>query len=182
MLSIFLLASLSIANAENENRPLRPTTHPADPALSQGAVDNFQRLYCDPDQIASQIKPTVAAEGTESLVLPNQFNGWVDVSVGENRIGRLGPLTTGVINNVPAGEYAVSFSVERMQYVAKKSISTQILDTPLSPGNVEASIASEADYKKPGLEDNRKYETGKLTPYQMPKSSISPTPEPAVEE
>jgi hypothetical protein len=182
MLPMILLASLSIANAENENRPLRPTTHPADPALSQGVVDNFQRLYCDPDQITSQITPKVAGEGTESLVIPNQFTGWVDVSVGENRIGRLGPLTTGVINNVPAGEYDISLSVERMQYVANKTIKTQKLDQALSPGNVEASISSEPDYKKPGLEDNRKYKTGLLVPYQLPNSSGSTNPEPELEE
>ena len=183
MWNLILLASLGVAQAENEDRPLRPTTHPADPALSEGAVENFQRLYCEPDKIASQIKAisTNEKEGTESLLIANRYNGWVDVSIGEHRIGRLGPFTTGVINDVPTGIYEVALAVERVQYTDIEKIETTTLSKPLSPGNVNASIAAETDYKKPGLEDTRVYETGKMISYQLPLPIMEAPTEPTGE-
>ena len=170
MLNILLITTLSIAHAENENRPLRPTTHPADPALSEGNVENFQRLYCDPEQISSLLTPTstTSEQGKQTLLIPNRYNGWVDVSVGTQKIGRLGPLTTGAIHNLPAGVYTVSISVERVQYVDTEEIQTKAEPEILTPGNAKASIASDPNYKKPGLEDNRKFQKGNLQPYALP--------------
>ena len=175
MLNILLLTTLNIAQADNENRPLRPTTHPADPALSEGTVENFQRLYCDPEQIASILKPSSPAneQDKQTLLIPNRYNGWVDVSVGDNKIGRLGPLTTGAIHNLPAGTYTVSISVERVQYTDIEEINTKSEQEILTPGNAKASIASDPNYKKPGLEDNRVFQSGNLQPYALPLSKPS---------
>ena len=36
---------------DNPIRPLRPTTHPGDPNLTVGSLENFRRLYLDNDAI-----------------------------------------------------------------------------------------------------------------------------------
>ncbi len=172
MLNFLLFAVLGIAQAENEDRPLRPTIFPADPALSNGPVDNFQRLYCDPNKVASEVKPVEAAEGTGHLYIRNEYTGWADVSVGEHKIGRLQPLTAGVLHDVPAGTYEVFISVEKMQYVDKEMIETLSESVIVTPGNTKGVIATEKEFLKPGLEDNRVFSTGKLTTYQL----ITPPP------
>lgn len=168
MFNLVLFSVLGMANAENPERALRPTTHPADLALTDGAVENFQRLYCDPATVASQLKPTTAAEGTGHLYIRNNYTAWVDVSIGDIKIGRLQPLTVAVLHDLPAGSYDVAISVEKMQYVDTLSIAT-VTEAPIpAPGNAKATIALEPDYLKPGLEDNRVYPTGKLVKYQLP--------------
>ena len=167
--SILFLSTLNIAQAENESRPLRPTTHPTDVALTAGPVENFvSELYCDPNTIASEIKPTTPGEGTGHLYIRNEYNGWVDVSIGENRIGRLQPFTTGVIHDVAAGEYTVSIAVERSQYTDTVKISTISEDYDLAPGNARSVVSKDPNYKKPGLDDNRVYPTGQLQEYTLP--------------
>jgi len=167
MLHLLLLSVLGIAQAENEARPLRPTTHPADLALSTGAVENFQRLYCDPETVVSKLKPSTAAEGTGHLYIRNEYTGWVDITVGEERIGRLQPLTTAVIHGVAAGTYSVSIAVERMQYTDTVLIDTISEDLIATPGNARSAVAIEKEFRKPGLEDNRVFTTGKLAPYTL---------------
>lgn len=168
MLNFLFFAVLGVAQAENEDRPLRPTVHPADPALSNGPVDNFQRLYCDPNKIAEEVRPVKAAEGTGHLYIRNEYTGWADVSVGDHKIGRIQPLTAGVLHDIPAGTYEVSISVEKMQYVDKQLIDTISEALIVTPGNTKGVVALEKDFKKPGLEDNRVYPKGKLAGYQLP--------------
>ena len=177
MLNFLLLSVLGVAHAENEARPLRPNIFPADPALSNGSVDNFQRLYCDPNTITSELKPVTATEGKGHLYIRNEYTAWADISVGEQKIGRLQPLTAGVIHDLPAGTYEVFISVEKMQYVDKEMITTLAESLIVTPGNTKGVIATEKTFLKPGLEDNRIFSTGKLASYQL----ITPTPEVAVE-
>ena len=177
MLNFLLFAVLGVAHAENENRPLRPTIFPADPALSNGTVDNFQRLYCDPNTIASELKPVTATAGKGHLYIRNEYTAWADISVGEHNIGRLQPLTAGVIHDIPAGTYKVLISVEKMQYVDTNMIETLAEAVIVTPGNTKGVIATEATFLKPGLEDNRIFTTGKLASYQL----IAPAPKAEVE-
>lgn len=172
MLNFLLFAVLGVAQAENEDRPLRPTIFPADPALSNGPVDNFQRLYCDPNKIAEEVKPITSAVGTGHLYIRNEYTGWADVSIGDHKIGRLQPLTAGVLHDVPAGTYEVFISVEKMQYVDKELIETIPEAVIVTPGNTKGVIATEKDFRKPGLDDNRVFPTGKLVGYQL----LAPTP------
>ena len=58
--------------------------------------------------------------------------------------------------------------MERVQYTDTEKISTTTLSKPLTPGNMTAAIAADPDYKKPGLEDQRVYDTGKLVRWQLP--------------
>ena len=91
---------LSAAQAEPLDRPLRPTTHPADPALSEGDLENFQRIFVDPATIIDSLKPSTAGEGTGHLYIRNEYNGWVDVTVSGTKIGRIQPFTTAALHGV----------------------------------------------------------------------------------
>ena len=98
------------------NRPLRPTTHPKDPALSTGNLENFQRLFINERNL--KIAPNKGTEKPNKMSLPvvNRTTAWVDITISGQKIGRIGPLTTGVIHNVAGGEYDVTYTVEHMQY------------------------------------------------------------------
>lgn len=158
-----------LAEENNNIRPLRPTTHPADPALSEGVIENFQRVYCDVNTITTDLQPSTAETGTGHLYIRNEYNGWVDVTVGTVSIGRLQPFTTGVIHDVKAGTYDISLSVEKVQYTAKFQATTQTEAVTLAPGNAAAVISEANEYQKPGLQDNRVYPTGKLQSYILPQ-------------
>ena len=104
-------------------RPLRPTTHPMDPALEAGPVENFQDLSVNPETIAASLKPATAkGDGKENLVLANRTTGWVDVWINKQKIGRIGPLTTARIKNVAAGTYHVTYDVEHTQFQLQVSL------------------------------------------------------------
>ena len=159
-----------VETASPKDRPLRPITHPGDPALSDSPVENFQKLYCEPSSIAAALSPTTSIEDSSNvLLIPNRYNGWVDVSVAGERIGRLGPLTTGALHNLKAGIYTVELQVENMQYVATEYLKTTSLNQPLSPGNKAAGIAGEEGYQKPGLGIHAtKRNSGSLIRYILP--------------
>lgn len=166
-----LIAGSNIAQAEPLDRPLRPTTHPADPALSSGALENFQRIYVDPATIIGTLKPSTAGEGTGHLYIRNEYNGWVDVTVAGEKIGRIQPFTTAALHDVAAGTYDVEISVERVQYIDSEKISTVAEALVLTPGNPSAAVAADPNYQKPGLQDNRKYNTGKLVGFELPQAA-----------
>ena len=168
MMTLLTTLLLSAAQAEPLNRPLRPTTHPADPALSEGDLENFQRIYVDPATIIDSLKPSTTGEGTGHLYIRNEYNGWVDVTVSGTKIGRLQPFTTAALHGVAAGTYDVELSVERVQYTDSEKIETVADALVLSPGNPSADVAADPTYKKPGLQDNRVYSTGKLVEFTLP--------------
>ena len=168
MMTLLTTLFLTSAMAEPLDRPLRPTTHPADPALSEGALENFQRLFVDPVEVIGTLKPIEATEGTGHLYIRNEYNGWVDVTVGGTKIGRIQPFTTAALHGVAAGTYDVDISVERVQYVDNEKIATVSEQLVLSPGNPSAAVAADPNYKKPGLQDNRVYPTGKLIGCSLP--------------
>lgn len=163
-----LFFSVQTAVAEPLDRPLRPTTHPADPALSEGALENFQRVYVDPNEIIDQLVPATKTDGTGHLYIRNEYNGWVDVTVSGEKIGRIQPFTTAALHNVANGTYTVEISVERVQYVDTEQITTVAEALVLAPGNPSAAASSDPNFKKPGLQDNRVYNTGKLVGFSLP--------------
>ena len=182
LIQSFLFVSIQTASAETLDRPLRPTTHPADPALSEGELENFQRIYVDPSTIIGQLKPTTESEGTGHLYIRNEYNGWVDVTVSGEKIGRVQPFTTAALHNVASGTYDVELAVERVQYTDKEQISTVADVLALTPGNQSATVASDPAFKKPGLQDNRVFPTGKLVGFSLPASTIVESIETPVEE
>ena len=171
MITLMTTLLLSTAQAEPLDRPLRPTTHPADPALSEGALENFQRIFVDPATVVDTLKPSTAGEGKGHLYIRNEYNGWVDVTVAGTKIGRIQPFTTAALHDVAAGTYDVEISVERVQYVDTEKIETVAEALVLSPGNPSADVAADPNYKKPGLQGNRVYPTGKLVGFSLPSAS-----------
>jgi len=161
--------------AEMPERPLRPTTHPGDPALSEGAVVNFQRLYIDPETIANQLVPQERSKAKlrESLAIINRTTAWVDITVSGNKIGRIGPLTTGVIHDLTPGKYAVDYVVEHTQFSYSRVIETTTIDDIITPGNKDAAIAATPDYIKPGFDALPAPTGGQLTTYTFP---LAPAP------
>ena len=159
-------------------RPLRPTTHPMDPALSEGDIENFQDLYVNPSTIAATLRPARAkGEGKENLPIANRTTGWVDVWINSQKIGRIGPLTTARINNVAAGDYHVTFDVENTQFQYSEVTPTLVDSTALAPGNVRANVANKAGYKKPGFDTAGKSASGKLKGYELPYGLTFEMPE-----
>lgn len=156
--------------AEMPERPLRPTTHPGDPALSEGSVVNFQRLYIDPETIGNQLVPQKKrkSQQRESLAIINRTTAWIDVTVSGNKIGRIGPLTTGIIHDLMPGEYAVDHVVEHTQFSYRRIIETTTIEGIITPGNKDAAIAATPDYVKPGFDTLPAPKGGQLTTYSFP--------------
>lgn len=168
----FILGSLLGSNsafADNPGRPLRPTTHPGDSALTEGPVENFQRLYIDPSTISSQLTPIKKRKGEtlESLPIKNKTTAWVDISINDIKIGRIGPLTTGLIHDVIPGKYLITLEVEKTQFAYTMTVPSTIIGDPLTPGNMRAIVAESPEYQKSGFEITMP-PAGKLVSYQFP--------------
>ena len=161
-----------IKSSKYPERPLRPTTHPKDPALSDGTIVNFQRLYANPNQLKITPNPNTEKSGKQALPIVNRTTAWVDIEINGQRIGRIGPLTTGVINNVQAGEYDVTFTVEHMQYAYIERTPTVSISQAVTPGNKNAEIANIAGFKKPGFDDKAPKAGGNLKSYLLPLPPI----------
>ncbi|MEL6342873.1 MAG: hypothetical protein AAFV53_07050 [Myxococcota bacterium] len=141
MLTVLLLTLCHPAAAAEptELRPLRPLTYPANPDLSEGGAVNFYRLYVDPAAIAGQLSPTEAAgEGKAELPIINETLAWQEVVVNDTKIGLIGPLTTAVIHDVPAGVYTVAMT-NSTGYTASSKVET-LDDVPavVFPGNADS--------------------------------------------
>lgn len=177
-LMTFFLAMNDVC-AENELRPLRPTTHPGDPNLTTGRFENFRKLFLEKDDILALLKPVAAKRestdgATQGTTLPlvNRTTAWVDVEIGGKKIGRIGPLTTGLIHDVEAGTYVVTFHVEHVQYNYTERIQTIAVQEAITPGNMAAQRASAADYIKPGFDDLPKPKGGNLKIYTLSASKV----------
>ncbi len=168
---------------KNEMRPLRPTTHPADGALTSGSLENFQRLFdVNPKTISAQLIPQSAPAEHAHTTLPviNRTTGWVDIIINNIKIGRIGPLTAAFIHDVKPGQYDVTFIVEHTHYQYTERVMTISKTEPVTPGNQKASIASDPNYVKPGFDDLAPPKSGNVIPYRL-LSPPSP-PEPPAEE
>ena len=170
-----------LISPKNEMRPLRPITHSADGSLTSGAVENFQRLFdVNPKTISSQLTPDRSPADHAHTTLPvvNRTIGWVDVTINDIKVGRIGPLTAAFIHDVKPGQYDITFTVEHTQYQFIERVMTITKTEPVTPGNQKAEIASDPNYSKPGFDDLPRPEGGNVLPYHLP----SPPPPPPVEE
>ena len=166
--SMFLSVSQADDSAlqyDNPQRPLRPTTHPGDPNLTSGELENFRKLYFEKDAI---LKMFDAKKGNAtSLPIINITTGWVDVEFKGKRIARLQPLTTAVVHGVPVGDYEITIHVENMQYSYKEILSAVTINDSMTPGSMDAIRAESAEYKKPGFDDLPAKEGGQLVPFSI---------------
>ena len=177
-LMTFLLTTGDVY-AENHLRPLRPTTHPGDPNLSTGTIENFRKLFLEKEDIIALLEPVSGQRGDadtpQGTTLPiiNRTTAWVDIEIGGKKIGRIGPLTTGLIHDVESGSYDVTFHVEHVQYSYTERIKTISINTSVTPGNMAAQIAASPDYVKPGFDDLEQPKGGNLQIYmlQTPEAS-----------
>ena len=185
-LMTFLLTTGDVY-AENHLRPLRPTTHPGDPNLSSGTIENFRKLFLEKNDIIALLEPVSAQRGDSStpqgttLPIVNRTTAWVDIEIGGKKIGRIGPLTTGLIHDVESGLYDVTFHVEHVQYSYTERIKTISVNTSVTPGNMAAQIAASPDYLKPGFDDLAQPKGGSLQIYQLQTPEASTTPDEALE-
>ena len=120
------------------------------PTLTKGRLDGFRELYIEAEAVDG-LSPARAlpAEGDApppvgvgDLALINSTNAFTDVEIGGVKLGRVGPLTTAVIHDLPAGVYDVRFtapnglsvvrSVEVRPLVIKRH--TEITPEPLLTG------------------------------------------------
>jgi hypothetical protein len=163
---------LSFASADdsaleyyNPQRPLRPTTHPGDPNLTSGELENFREIYFEKDAI---LKMFGAKKGAStSLPIINKTTGWVDVEYKGKKIARLQPLTTAVVHGVPEGEYEVIIHVENMQYSYKETFTSVTINEAMTPGSMDAIRAETPEYKKPGFDDLPAKEGGHLQSFSI---------------
>ena len=73
------------------------------------AIEGFDRLYVDPDTM--HVEPTERARPARlaTLTIDNGHTARATVRVGDVSVGELLPRATGVLREVPAGTYTVSF-------------------------------------------------------------------------
>ena len=112
-----------------------------------------------------------------SLPIVNRTTAWVDITISEQKIGRIGPLTTGVIHNVSGGEYDVTYTVEHMQYAFIERVDARKLAAAITPGNLSSDIANVEGFKKPHFDDKTATTGGKLAPYFLPAAPKPELPE-----
>jgi hypothetical protein len=88
------------------------------PTLTQGRLEGFREVVVEV-QTVDGLSPTrpLPAEGDTpppvgigDLQLINRTNAFTDVEIAGVKVGRVGPLTTAVIHNMPAGVYDVRFT------------------------------------------------------------------------
>ena len=149
----------------NPIRPLRPTTHPGDPNLTQGTLENFRKLYLEEDSVLNMFG--AKKDIKTSLPIINKTTGWVDIEYKGKKFARLQPLTTAVIHGVPEGEYKIVIHVEHMQYSYTEAFQSIVIADSMTPGSMDAVRAESPDYVKPGFDDVPKKEGGKLVPYSI---------------
>ena len=149
----------------NPIRPLRPTTHPGDPNLTQGDLENFRRLYLEEASILNMFDAKKNIK--TSLPIINKTTGWVDVEYKGKKFARLQPLTTAVIHGVPEGQYEIVIHVEHMQYSYPETFQSIVISDSMTPGSMDAVRAESPDYIKPGFDDIPKKKSGTLVRYSM---------------
>jgi hypothetical protein len=106
LVSLLALSTASFAEEGNAHGPFAQN-----PGLTTGVANGFWELYMAADEIASNIVPSVAVNGVDhSLTLDNQSLSWVEVHIGETRVGILKPLKFGTIEGVSGGTYDIAYT------------------------------------------------------------------------
>ena len=156
---------------------MRPLTYPANPDLTAGKIENFFSLYIDPDAAAATLKPKTPTRNntTESLPIVNIAMAWQEVTIDGTKIGTIGPLTTGAIHGVSAGEYVVKMTSSTGYTSTARVQTTNEMSEIIIPGNASAAAALEAGYIKPGFDIVEPIEVDAVVGYTLP---TPPAPEP----
>ena len=111
-----LLPSLAVANEGAEAEEFVPYStegnahgpYMTNPGLTTGQADGFFKLYVEADEIPAAISE---GAGDHVLVMENKSLSWVDVTIGETRVGMLKPLKFGTITGVAAGTYNIAYTL-----------------------------------------------------------------------
>ena len=156
---------------------MRPLTNPANPDLSEGKIENFFTLYIDPDAAAATLKPKTPGRNntTETLPIVNITMAWQEITVDGTKIGVMGPLTTGAIHGVRAGEYVVKMTSSTGYTETARVQTTNDMAEIIVPGNASASVAFEEGYRKPGFDRAEPETVDTIVGYTLP---TPPAPEP----
>lgn len=144
-LTLGLAAPVAHAEERGGFGPYAPS-----PTLTKGRLEGFREIYIAAEAVDG-VSPARAlpAEGDApppvgpgDLKLVNSTNAFTDVEIAGVKLGRVGPLTTAVIHDLPAGVYDVRFtapnglsvvrSVEVRPLVIKRP--TEITPEPLLTG------------------------------------------------
>ena len=71
------------------------------------------------------------------LPVRNESTSYADVTIGGVSVGRLGPLKSGIIRDVPAGFYSIELKLQN-GYVRSVEARTEVVRRPAIPGNEDA--------------------------------------------
>lgn len=108
-----LVASAAAAEDRGGFGPYAPS-----PTLTRGRLEGFRELYVAPE-VADSLSPARPLPtvddapppvGLGDLELINRTNAFTDVEIAGVKLGRVGPLTTALIHDLPAGVYDVRFT------------------------------------------------------------------------
>ncbi|HJN74408.1 MAG TPA: hypothetical protein QGF58_10795 [Myxococcota bacterium] len=104
---LLLLSALSLAHAEGSEGF---GIWNVDPTYTTGNLEFFLEVFVDAEQFPSQVEPKQADEagGTGDLHIQNKSTTFEFISINGVKVGRLGPLTTAEVHNLPAGSYDVT--------------------------------------------------------------------------
>lgn len=131
MLALLALLSGLMADGSEGFGPYK-----VNPDLTTGRMEFFREVYVDADQIGNLIKPSqplpAASAATGDLRIHNSATGWVVVSIGDLKIGKVGPLTTAVIHQVPSGFYDITTASANGFKVTQKLSTTVAGESPIS--------------------------------------------------
>jgi hypothetical protein len=106
LVGLLALSTASMAEEGNAHGP-----YAQNPGLTTGQANGFWELYMAADELATTIAPSVSVNGTDhSLTIENQSLSWVEVHIGETRVGILKPLKYGTIEGVAAGTYDITYT------------------------------------------------------------------------
>ncbi len=131
-------------------------TYPVNPYYSSGTMAGFRELYVDPEKYVQSVTPSEAVEGggaerNAELHIYNDTIGWIKVSVNGQEIGILTPMVEGVISNIKAGQYDVTFEMAN-KFKTTYRLSTVPMETaPAEKAAPEPEPAQKRE--KPARED-----------------------------
>lgn len=132
---VALLGALLAAPAAATNT----TTFPDEPYYSKGVFENFRELYVEPAEFVKSLKPVAPATSgpaTGDLVVRNDTIGFIYLQVNGTEVGVLTPMMTGILHDLPAGQYDVALRMAN-GFVETRRVSTtapaQQAEPPAAP-------------------------------------------------
>jgi outer membrane protein OmpA-like peptidoglycan-associated protein len=169
-----LLAAIAPATADevmmHPSLPSRATTYVVDDLLTSGPVENFREVFVDPAALGAKLKPSAAPKvprpegavgvgpsipGKASLPISNISSSYAEIEINGDKIGIIGPLTSGAIHGVRSGTYAVTFTLQN-GYTVTKKVGTMLLDKPIVPGGIGAKASLDEGWVPSWADDPKK--------------------------